>query len=119
MQARRCSLLILIATCLSAFTDQQIETAHQWALKTKDALVACWQQEVQAKLAAKMKPEDFALYAKGACNREAQDFRVPFVDYLAMKFPDVDNATHLAQVADTIEQWRSGCETVYRRFSQF
>jgi hypothetical protein len=47
MQARRCSLLILIATCLSAFTDQQIETAHQWALKTKDALVACWQQEVQ------------------------------------------------------------------------
>ncbi len=53
-----------------------------------------------------MKPYDFALYAKSACDREAQDFRVPLVDYLAMKFPEEGNATYLRQAADTIERWR-------------
>jgi hypothetical protein len=98
---------------LGGWTDAQVEKARRWSEKTIDAFWVCLQNEVQNQLASRMKSEDFALYIKGACLQEAQAFRVPFVDYLTMKFPDIDVAAHLAQSTETIEQWRNAAIKLY------
>jgi hypothetical protein len=106
-------ILILIAACLSGFTENEIETAHQWAERTKETLSACLQAEVKNSLTLRIKPADFSIYIKGACVQEATSFRVPFVDYLAMKHPDIDRATHLATAEGIIEQWRNAAVKLY------
>jgi hypothetical protein len=113
MKIPRLILFILIAACLSGFTENEIEAAHQWAEKTKEALSACLQAEVKNSLMLRMKPADFALYIKGACVQEANSFRVPFVDYLAIKHRDVDSATHGSTADGIVEQWRNAAVKLY------
>jgi hypothetical protein len=62
---------------------------------TGRAMWACLQAEVQKNLSLRTRSDDFAPYVKGACSQETQAFRVPWVDYLAMKHPDIDASTHL------------------------
>ena len=97
MKIHHSILLIAIAACLSGFTDKDVELAHRAAEKTRDALAACLQTEIKSGLTLRMIPADFDLYLKGACINKAQTFSVPFIDYLAMKHPDIAPASQIEQ----------------------
>ena len=45
---------------------------------------------------------DFQLYIKGTCQVDAQRFRVAMVDYLALKFPDMQVSMHFTTANDAI-----------------
>jgi hypothetical protein len=113
MRVHICLLVITIAAVSAAFTDQQIESARIWAHQTNDAFEACLQTEVQNKLPLKMTREDFSVFIKGACAQETRAFRVLLTDYLTMKEPDIDTATHAATAAAAVQQWRDAATQLY------
>jgi hypothetical protein len=113
MSIRRSILLALAVIFLSGFTEKQIEEANQWSQKTIEAFGACLRSEVEKQSTLSMTPADFALYVKGVCQQEAQAFRVPFVDLLAMKYPSIDGPTGIAQANEVLEQWRNAAVKLY------
>ena len=88
MSIARLPILIVIAGVLCGFTEDDIRKAAQASQKAQEGFAACLQTEAQDKIRLKMTSTDVALYLKGKCMKEAQEFRVPFMDFLAMKFPD-------------------------------
>lgn len=48
--------------------------------------------------------QDFKLYLLGSCLVEKQKFRVPFVDYLAMTYPELSASGHFAEFSYVADQ---------------
>jgi hypothetical protein len=113
MRTHLCLLVMAIAAISAGFTDQQLESARIWAHETNEAFETCLQKEVRDKLHLKMAREDFSVFIKGVCTQETRAFRVLLVDYLAMKNPAIDAATHLATAESVIQQWRNAATQLY------
>jgi hypothetical protein len=78
---------------LPAFTDADVEKARQAAHFFKEKYWECLGAEVERAVRTNMSAQDFSLFVKGACQQERERFRVPLVDYIAMK--------HRAATSDT------------------
>jgi hypothetical protein len=113
MRVDFCLLVMTTAALSAGFTDQQLENARIWAHQTNDAFEACLQTGVHNKLPLKMTREDFTSFIEGACAQEKRAFRVLLTDYLTMKEPDIDAATHAATAAAAVQQWRDAAVQLY------
>ena len=92
------TLFVVVAlVLLPAFTEADIEKARQAAQSYKQKYWECLAAEIVRMVPTTVSAQDFSLLLQGACPTEKQNFRVPFVDYFAMKFPDVGVQAQLSQ----------------------
>jgi len=73
-----------------------LEEGRQATHHFKELYWNCLAEEALTMLSTKVTVEDFRSYLLGACSAEKQAFRVPFVDYLAMKHPEMTMQDHSA-----------------------
>ena len=71
------------------YSVELVEKARQAGQYYKQKYWDCLVDETVKKLSTKINAEDLRSYLKGACAAEKQDFKVPFVDYMAMLYPDI------------------------------
>ena len=102
----RFTFLFVVAACVSGFTEKDVEEG-------RDAFLSCLRGELASKLALRMDPEDFALFVKGACTREADRFVDTFVDYMWSRFPTIDAADHIARARKALDGWRAEAARSY------
>jgi len=88
------TLACVLAVASNAYADE--EAARRAAHAFKEQYWECLASTAVQALPKKFSGQDFAYYVKGSCPDEAQNFRVAVVDYLALKFPNIDACTHLA-----------------------
>src|SRR5687767_2102494 len=91
-----CFHLLPLPTEAQQYSDQQIEKARKAVHHFKQQYWDCLAGEQQKMLLRMASTDDFKLYIKGACLKERHNFKVPFIDLLAMKFPQKEATEHSA-----------------------
>ena len=100
--------LVVLPVLFGGFTEQQIEEARVTTHKNLERFRACLMKEEQIMLDQndqKWSIEDAADYFKSACEAEAQYFKIPLLEYLEMKNPEIADGVHLRQSEQIIMQW--------------
>lgn len=90
-------LLICSASVAQTYSAEDVEKAHEAATLYKQKYWDCLAGQQQQMLGTNITLSDFKVYLQGTCLTEKQNFRVPFVDYLAMKFPEMGVQDHMSQ----------------------
>src|SRR5262245_28323268 len=83
----------LNAHAASAADEERARVAAQ---QFKQLYWDCLAREVIQALPRKLSGPDFIVYIKDRCSAEQQQFRVAFIDYIAIKHPDVPVSAHFA-----------------------
>jgi len=78
-----------------ASAQSREETARLDAHRYKDAYWQCFADEAVRALPRDMSGTDFAIYIKGRCLSEPNQFRIKMAGYLGIKFPDVAAAERI------------------------
>ncbi len=101
--------LVVLPVLFGGFTEQQIEEARVTTYQNLERFRACLMKEGQIMLDQndqKWSFEDASDYFNSACIAEAQYFKIPLLDYLSMKNPEIADGVHLRQSEQIIMQWR-------------
>jgi hypothetical protein len=102
---RKVSYCLVVASALlswtegeaQTYTDADKEQARVAAQYYKQKYWGCLTKEASEMLKSNVSVADFKEYLPGTCQTEKQDFRVPFIDYLAMVYPEIAAKEHFAQ----------------------
>lgn len=86
------------------YTDAQMEEARQATHYYKQAYWDCLAGFTPKAVQRNISAEDFKALLSGSCMPERQNFRVPFVDYLAMMYPEIAPEEHFQQFEYMVTQ---------------
>jgi hypothetical protein len=104
----RATTLATAVIILCAFTEDDIEKARQAAHFYKEKYWECLAAEIVRNVPTNISAQDFSLLVKSACPQEKNNFRVPLVDYIAMKDgasgSDIPGVFSAADIAITAAQ---------------
>jgi hypothetical protein len=89
------------------------EEARKAAHSFKEVYWNCLANETQRIFPKKLSGQDFALFIKGACPSEAQRFREVLIDFLALKYPEVQQSLHFASAEQAISAARDDIVKAY------
>lgn len=97
------SLLAIVVLSLATpshaqqYSDAQKEEARQATHYFKQLYWDCLAKFTPKAVQKNMAAADFKALLAGVCMAEKQNFRVPFVDFLAMEHPDIAGEEHFRQ----------------------
>jgi hypothetical protein len=102
----RVLLAAVLAMTTSVAIADDIEDAHKDALAGRDSYWNCLAREYPLDDNKSLSDQDFTLHIASVCPSERQNLRVMLVQYLTMKFPDVDADAHMttANIAIAVAQ---------------
>jgi hypothetical protein len=112
---RRIVIAAILAMTASAAVADDIEDAHRQALTGRDSYWNCLAQEYSRDSNKGLSDQDFASHLAIVCPSERQNFRVSLVDYLSMKFPDVDAGAHMTTANNAIALAQKDIVTAFVR----
>lgn len=76
-------------------TSDQIETARLAAHKYRQIYWDCLASYSSRAQEVQLPPGDFKELLKGSCLVERQNFKVPFIDFMAMSYPTMESLQSL------------------------
>src|ERR1700694_139895 len=91
-------ILILGNPARAADDEKARLAAHHF----KEVYWQCLADETVRNLGRNMSGPDFVIYLKGRCPDQLKQFRIAFIDYLAIKHPDVPMAMHFTAAEQVI-----------------
>ena len=91
---RMIGMAILLMTGSAAIADE-IEDAHKRAVIGRDAYWNCLAREYPLESNKAISLEDFESLIATVCPSERQNLRSSLVDFLSLRFPDVDVDAHM------------------------
>jgi hypothetical protein len=105
---------VLAMTASAAFADD-VEDAHKDALAGRDSYWNCLAREYPLDSNKNLSDQDFTLHIASVCPSERQNLRVTLVEYLSMKFPDVDADAHMTTANNAIALAQKDIVTAFIR----
>lgn len=99
----RAFVAALIAMTASSALADDTEDAHRHAVSGRDSYWNCLAREFRRDGNRVMSGRDFTSLVASACPSERQNFRVTLVDYLSLRFSDVDAGAHMATANNAID----------------
>jgi hypothetical protein len=111
----RIMLAAVLAMTTSAAIADDIEDAHKDALAGRDSYWNCLAREYSLDSNKSLSDQDFTLHIAGVCPSERQNLRVMLVEYLSLKFPDVDADAHMTTANNAIALAQKDIVTAFVR----
>lgn len=111
----RALIVPVVAMMASAAMADDIDDAHRQAASGRDSYWNCLAQEYQREGSRNMSGQDFTSLISSICPSERQNFRVTLVDYLLMRFPDVDAGAHMTTANIAIASAQKDIVTAFTR----
>jgi hypothetical protein len=111
----RALMVAFVAMTASAAMAGEIEDAHRQAVAGRDFYWNCLAQEYSRDGDKGMSGQDFTSLIASVCPSERQNFRVMLVDYLSLRFPDVDAGAHMTTANNAIATAQKDVVTAFIR----
>jgi hypothetical protein len=111
----RILLAAVLAMTASVAMADDIEDAHKDALAGRDSYWNCLAREYSLDGNKSLSDQDFTLHIASVCPSERQNLRVMLVEYLSLKFPDVDAGAHMTTANNAIALAQKDIVTAFVR----
>jgi hypothetical protein len=111
----RILLAMVLAMTTSAAIADDIEDAHKDALAGRDSYWNCLAREYSRDSNKSLSDQDFTRHIASVCPSERQNLRVMLVEYLSLKFPDVDADAHMTTANNAIALAQKDIVTAFVR----
>jgi hypothetical protein len=98
----RLAIAAVAAMTASAAIADDVGDAQRQAVVGRDSYWNCLAQEYSRPSNKSLSDQEFTLQIASACPSERQNFRVSLVDYLTVRFPDVDAGAHMTTANNAI-----------------
>ena len=111
----RMMLVAVLAMTASAAIADDIDNAHKDALAGRDSYWNCLAREYSRDSNKGLSDQDFTVHIASVCPSERQNLRVMLVEYLSLKFPDVDADAHMTTANNAIALAQKDIVTAFVR----